>query len=107
MSDSNWVNSYSNSTDVRLEEFGTSRLPTFWNLNLRLEKVLRVGDMGRIYIMVDMFNVFNNNVMNRRRDYDYGTYYVSDQSHSPYSRSGEPNEVLNPRVFRLGVRFQF
>ena len=107
MNDADWANPYSNSTEVRLEEFGTSRLPTFWNLNLRLEKVLRAGDMGRIYIMIDAFNVFNNNVMNRRRDYDYGTYYADDQSHSPYSRSGEPNEVLNPRVFRLGVRFQF
>ncbi|MBA7494668.1 hypothetical protein ES702_05245 [subsurface metagenome] len=107
MNDENWVNPYNQTTEVRLEEFGTTRLPTFYNLNMRLEKVLRVGDIGRIYVMIDVFNFFNNNVMNRRRDYDYGTYYVADQEHSAYSRSGEPNEVLNPRVFRLGVRFQF
>lgn len=106
INDEDWANPYNNTTDIRLEKFGTSRLPTFWNLNMRLEKVLRLGS-GRIYIMADLFNVFNNNVMNRRRDYDLGTFYVADQSHSPYSRSGEPNEVLNPRVYRLGVRFQF
>jgi hypothetical protein len=103
-----WVNPYNlTSSDVRLEKFGSKRLDTFWNLNMRLEKVLRVADMGRIYIMIDIFNALNNNVLNRRRDYNLGTYYTADQYHSPYSRSGEPNEVLNPRIFRLGVRFQF
>jgi len=99
--------SFNQTTEVRLEKFGTSRMPNFYSLNMRLERVLRIEDIGRIYIMIDVFNVTNNNVMNRRRDYDYGTYYIADASHSEYSRSGEPNEVLNPRVFRLGVRFQF
>ena len=107
MNDPDWVNPYNQSVDIQTEVFGSSRLATFYNLNMRVEKVLRVGDIGRIYVMIDIFNVFNNNVMNRRRDYDGGTYYLDDQSHSPYSRMGEPNEVLNPRIFRLGVRFQF
>jgi hypothetical protein len=102
-----WINPYNYNVDVALEKFGSSRLPTFWNLNMRLEKVLRVGDVGRIYLMVDMFNVFNNNILNRQREIDLGTYYIDDGTHTQYSRSGEPNEVLNPRVFRLGVRFQF
>jgi hypothetical protein len=107
INDPDWVNPYNRSTEVRLEKFGTRRLPTFWNLNMRLEKVLRVGDIGRIYLMADAFNIFNNNVLNRQRDIDLGTYYVDDETHAQYSRSGEPNEVLNPRIFRLGVRFQF
>lgn len=107
ISDPTWPNPYNYSVEFRTEKFGTSRLPTFWNLNMRVEKVLRVGDIGRIYLMADAFNVFNNNVLNRQRDVDYGTYYADDGTHSPYSRSGEPNEVLNPRIFRLGVRFQF
>jgi hypothetical protein len=86
---------------------GTTRLPTFWNVNLRLEKILRVGDMGRVYLMVDAFNVFNQNILNRERTVNPGTIYLQDGSFSANSRSGEPNEVLNPRIFRFGVRFQF
>ena len=107
INDPNWVNPYNRSTEVRLEKFGDRRLPTFWNLNMRLEKVLRIGDIGRIYLMADAFNVFNNNVMNRQRDIDFGTYYADTGYHSYYSRAGEPNEILNPRIFRFGVRFQF
>jgi hypothetical protein len=76
-------------------------------VNLRLEKILRIGDSGRIYLMVDAFNVFNNSILNRQRTVNAGTIYLDDGSFSVNSRSGEPNEVLNPRIFRFGVRFQF
>jgi hypothetical protein len=92
---------------VYTEKFGTDRLETFWNLNFRIEKVIRAGDFGRIYLMCDIFNVFNNSMMNRRYDYDYGEFYVDTgfTYNDPYY--GLANEVLNPRVFRFGVRFQF
>jgi hypothetical protein len=76
-------------------------------VNLRLEKVLRIGDMGRIFIMVDAFNVFNQNILNRQLTDNPGTYYLHSGNFSANARSAEPNEVLNPRVFRFGVRFQF
>jgi hypothetical protein len=100
-------NPASQSVWVYTEKFGTDRLPTFWNLNFRIEKIVRAGDFGRIYLMVDIFNVFNNDMMNRRYDYNYGTYYVDSQFvwNDPYY--GLANEVLNPRIFRFGVRFQF
>ena len=97
--------SYSNT--MYTSTFGSNRLETFWNLNLRLEKILRIGDTGRIYLMVDAFNVFNNNILNRQRGVNPGTIYLNSGSFSRNSRSGEPNEVLNPRIFRFGVRFQF
>jgi hypothetical protein len=89
------------------QPFGTNRMPTFWNMNMRLEKILRIGDTGRIYLMVDAFNVFNQNILNRQRTVRPGTIYLDDMSFSANSISGEPNEVLNPRLFRFGVRFQF
>jgi hypothetical protein len=88
-------------------EAGEARMPTFWNLNMRLEKILRVGDTGRIYLMIDAFNVFNQNILNRARDDNPGTIYLHDGTFSVNTRSAEPNEVLNPRIFRFGVRFQF
>jgi len=87
--------------------YGTNRLPTFWNLNMRLEKVLRIGDTGRIYLMAEAFNVFNQNILNRQLADNPGTIYLHDGSFSSNVRSAEPNEVLNPRIFRFGVRFQF
>jgi hypothetical protein len=95
--------------DMLLRPRGENRLPTFWNLNLRLEKILRIGDFGKVYLMIDAFNVFNQNILNRVRDIQDGRIYVHNTppTMSTYSRSGEPNEVLNPRVFRFGVRFQF
>jgi hypothetical protein len=88
---------------------GENRLPTFWNLNLRLEKILRIGDVGKVYLMIDAFNVFNNDILNRVRDIRDGEIYVHNTppTMATYARSGEPNEVLNPRIFRFGVRFQF
>lgn len=95
------------SIEVYLDEFGKERLPTFYNLNLRLEKVIRAGDVGRIYVMVDVFNLFNSAIMNRRYPRSHGKYYVHDESFAPNATDYMPNEVLNPRVIRFGVRFQF
>jgi hypothetical protein len=94
---------------IWLRPRGANRLPTFWNLNLRVEKILRIGDFGRVYLMIDAFNVFNSSILNRKRDINTGTIYVHNTppTFSAEARSGEPNEVLNPRIFRFGVRFQF
>jgi hypothetical protein len=100
-------NTSSTGITMYTQEFGANRMPTFWNMNMRLEKILRIGDTGRIYLMVDAFNVFNQNILNRQRTVNPGTIYLDDMSFSSNARSGEPNEVLNPRLFRFGVRFQF
>jgi hypothetical protein len=100
-------NSYSTGATIWRVPVDENRLPTFWNLNLRLEKILRIGDAGRIYLMVDAFNVLNQNILNRQRDDNPGTLYLHSGAFSVNSRSAEPNEVLNPRIFRFGVRFQF
>ena len=34
--------------------------PSFWTLDLRLTRSIRVGDRGRIEIMGEAFNLFNN-----------------------------------------------
>ena len=100
-------NSRSYDNYVYLDPIDTFRLPNFWNLNLRMEKVVRAGDAGRIYFMADLFNVFNQATILRRFERWHGTYYVDDQSFSPDARDNEANEILNPRVLRFGVRFQF
>jgi len=83
--------------------------PNVWILNLRLEKAIRYGERGQmIYFSADVFNALNKNTLLRQYALDYGTYYVNDGRYTPPSpTSGKPNEVLNPRVVRFGVRFQF
>lgn len=102
-------NSASTGATMYTKVFGEERLPLFWNVNMRLEKVLKLGDTGRVYLMVDAFNVFNQNILNRKLSINPGTIYLHNDppTFSKNARSGEPNEVLNPRIFRFGVRFQF
>ncbi|MFH1944619.1 MAG: carboxypeptidase regulatory-like domain-containing protein [Acidobacteriota bacterium] len=105
-------NPASRSNTLYMSTFGSERLPVFANLTVRLEKMLRLGDTGRIYLMFDLFNALNNKVVNRRYQKDWGTvyYYGAGNANnylSPQRNYNALNEILNPRVFRLGVRFTF
>jgi len=103
-------NPRSRSYTAYIDTFGTYRLPTFTKLDLRLEKVISLGDTGRIYLMADLFNAFNSKVETRRYQRDWGDYEVSSAGVPYFSESGSAYhlyEILNPRVIRLGVRFQF
>jgi len=101
-----------------IHPFSEFRLNTFYRFDFRLEKVINLGDTGRIYLMADLFNVFNAKLENRRYQRIWGTVYrYADRSteFKTYYSSGSAygasaytlNEILNPRVLRLGVRFQF
>jgi hypothetical protein len=92
-----------------LDVFGKQTLPVFYQLNLRLEKLIKLGDTGRIYLMADAFNVLNNACINRRFDKNEGTYriYSDHTTYSAYANKFRVNEILNPFVARFGVRFQF
>ncbi len=103
-------NTRSRSYTSYIHPFGEFRLNTFYRFDLRLEKVINLGDTGRIYLMADLFNVFNAKLENRRYQRTWGTIYrYADRSLS-FTRSSTAytlNEILNPRILRLGVRFQF
>ncbi len=104
--DLNAPNSRYQTSTIYVEKFGETRLPTFFVANFKIEKVIKISDNGRIYATVDIFNLFNSAVINRRYDGLLGTYYPHDGSFVPNATNFLANEVLNPRVFRLGVRFQ-
>jgi hypothetical protein len=108
--DYTWANSIYHSITTYLDVFGSQTLPTFYQLNLRLEKMIKLGETGRIYLMADAFNVTNAAIINRRYDMNEGTYYIytdGTTSFSPYAHNYMVNEILNPFIARLGVRFQF
>ena len=91
---------------VYLQAIDKDSLPVMKNLSFRIEKSLNLGT-SRIYLMADVFNVLNSATVNRAYDAYLGTYYVDTEvfAANPYSRLS--NEILNPRIFRLGVRFEF
>ncbi len=95
-----------------IRPFGEDRLNTFYRFDIRVEKMLRLGDTGRIWVMADIFNVFNSMLENRRAQKSWGTYYYYgvDDARNYFRANLDAyalNELLNPRVLRLGVRFQF
>jgi hypothetical protein len=91
---------------VYLQALDTDSLPVMKNLSFRVEKSLRLGS-ARIFLTADVFNVLNAATVNRADDADLGTYYVDTDVFvaNPYNRLS--NEILNPRIFRLGARFEF
>jgi len=122
--DRRWANSYnrtvtSNSaygwtstsdTATYLDIFGESMLPVFYQLNMRLEKLIKLGETGRIYLMADAFNVLNSAIINRQYDNREGTYTIAANgttTFAPYANNNKVNEILNPFVARFGIRFQF
>ena len=43
--------------------FGTLRLGSYWNLDLRAEKTFDLSDRGRLHLIVDAFNLSNNDIV--------------------------------------------
>ncbi len=89
---------------------GRERLDNVWTLNLKVEKMLKIGDIGRIYFSGDFFNALNQTPGLRRRDNSLGTFRMYSYGWGTYTVPSGTNhqytEIMNPYVFRLGVRFQ-
>jgi hypothetical protein len=79
------------------------RYPNVFNLDLRLAKNLKIGS-STFVISADVFNVLNAGTeLNRGRR-------ASSSAWSPTNRGGafgRLDEILNPRVVRFGLRYQF
>jgi hypothetical protein len=81
--------------DFYIEKPGTTRLPDFYNIDLSLTKDIRFKNFGTMTLCIDAFNVFN---------------FAHSLSRYPYvnsSRHDEIQSILNPRVIRFGLRYNF
>jgi len=74
---------------------GAKRLPDFVNVDLSLSKNLRLKNYGSLVLEVDAFNIFNFS-------HTLGRYNLAN---SP--DYGQITKILNPRVIRLGIKYQF
>ncbi|OGD20352.1 MAG: hypothetical protein A2W03_16550 [Candidatus Aminicenantes bacterium RBG_16_63_16] len=96
---------------LQMMPFETYRLPNFYVWTLRAEKMIRIADTGRIYIMFDVFNTLNGDMVARRYQKTWGTYYYYGAGSSQNRFVNDTNynllnEILSPRCMRIGVRFQ-
>jgi hypothetical protein len=103
------------STTVYKQPYTQDALPTFYNITLRLEKLISIGNYGRLYLMADAFNLLNSNMAIRSYDKNDGTAQMRDvagvstqyNSSALNATNGLLNEILNSRIFRFGARFEF
>lgn len=79
---------------VYIAPYGTYRLPTFLLVNLRLEKLVVFKGINT-YFSADIFNLFNSNTALMEG------YEVNSKIYE------KTLQILNPRIVRLGMRFEF
>lgn len=82
---------------VLLVDPAKNRLPGVATLDLRAEKSFTFGGC-ELAVMMDVFNAFNSATVLGRQ------YDVTATGSTGYDR---PLEIMNPRLVRFGVRFQF
>lgn len=79
---------------VAAEKYGESRYPDLALLDLRLSKIFNLKRYGKVEIMLDGFNIFNAHT----------PLSWDDESWEGYK---QVTEILAPRIFRLGVKWNF
>ncbi|MGA2363267.1 MAG: carboxypeptidase regulatory-like domain-containing protein [Candidatus Aminicenantales bacterium] len=82
-------------------KFGDTRLPNFYELNLHLEKMFTISNSLHVTAAIDCFNVFNSaTALSVQAELDA----TDTNGNSTY---GQTLRILNPRIFRAGVRIEF
>ncbi len=93
---------------IKTEQRGSRRYPDVMNLDLRLEKTFLISGKYRIGLMMDIFNVFNDNAIidwGDRVDYDWTPHDFDSTAPGPDGH--EVYDLVSPRAFRLAIRFFF
>ena len=76
-------------------KYGDHRLPDFFMLNLRVEKVFNLQENATVTVSADAFNALNSNTS------------LSKIGQITSTQFNAVTRIVNPRVFRFGVRFNF
>jgi hypothetical protein len=82
--------------NVRVEPVTAHRYPSVAILDFRFDKSFELGRAGRVTPMLDIFNLLNSGVPT--------TVRTTNTAAAPFQ---EVTAILNPRVIRFGVRFNF
>jgi hypothetical protein len=82
-------------TTIYLEPLGETRLDTYNNLNLRVDKAFKISGSTRVILSVDAFNVFNNDSI------------LARQRTQNAANANNISSLVAPRVFRFGARLNW
>ena len=92
--------------DIRVEPRGSNHLEMDKQLDIRLEKIFTLADKYRLGIMLDVFNVLNNDTVLRWGNVLGESYFPDDPTMS--STSGHNlYSLIYPRRARVGIRLMF
>ena len=80
--------------NIRMEPISSHRAPSVGIMDVRLDKTLKFGKAGRLTGQIDMFNLLNSGTITVFRTATGTTY-------------NEVLGLLDPRVIRFGVRYDF
>ncbi|MGB8951262.1 MAG: TonB-dependent receptor [Candidatus Aminicenantales bacterium] len=84
-------------TIINADQRGTKGYPDFWQLDLRLEKTLKISALT-IGVFADCFNVFNS---------AFKTNMWTRSSNVTNYDLWEMTGISGPRIFQLGARIEF
>lgn len=90
---------------IYAESPGEHRLPSRDNMDLRLEKNLRIKNLGSLGIFVDIMNVFGENWFDVEQD--PGGIIYADGTFERWPWFGTSIKAHGLRIFKLGMRFTF
>jgi len=76
-------------------QMGDVRFPNLWNLDMRLANRVKLGDRVNLTLSAELFNVLNSNTLMSE---------ATDLSSSSYGRI---DQILAPRIVRMGARLSF
>ena len=86
-------------------EIDAKRYPNVWNVDLRLAKTIKFGGTGLTF-SAEGFNILNNDViLSRSRQANSATFTSTIAGAEP--GLGRIEEIISPRILRLGVNFSF
>ena len=88
----------------RSEPSGTYFLPMLPLQNLRVEKTFQIHENHRINGAVDIFNVINANTI---LSVDSLSTTTTDRNNKTVPRFGRATSILQPRIFKVGMRYTF
>ena len=89
---------------ITMESLGTYHLPSRHLTNIRFEKTFAIGDRKSVQTMFDLFNVFNANTVLGVETF---SNLVQDRNGNTVPRFARATQILNPRIFRLGLRYEW
>jgi len=90
------------------EPNGTRRSDPYTMMDLRLEKRFSFGDIGKLSLYLDVFNVGGRNGINVNRDPYSRLYFYRTPPQNTYSPNyGDITSIFGVRSVRFGARFTF